>query len=308
MLLEKEISLKPFTTFKIGGPAKFFAVLKNFKDIEIAIDFIEKNKVDFFIIGGGSNLLIRDEGFDGIVLKPQFEYVNFFEDGIVSVGCSKNMAELVFEACNLGYKGLEWAGGLPGTIGGAIVNNAGCFGSEIKDILLEVSAINLKTKEYKIFKNNECRFTYRDSFFKNNPNWLLIEAKLKLEPGFNKDELLEIMEEKIKYRKEKHPLEYPNAGSIFKNLLIKDLREEIIEIAQRDNVIKNGKIPAGYFIEKANLKGKQIGGAKVSERHANFIINLGNAKAVDVLNLIELVKEEVKNKFDINLELEIKIL
>ncbi len=308
MFLEENIYLKPLTTFKIGGPARFFTVLKNFSDVELAIDFIEKNKINFFILGGGSNLLIKDEGFDGIVLKPQFDYVNFFEDGIVVVGCSKSMPELVFEACNLGYKGLELTGGLPGTVGGAIVNNAGCFGFEIKDILLEVSALNLKTQEFKIFKNNDCNFSYRDSFFKNHPEWLLIEAKLKLEPGFDKNELLQIMQEKIEYRKQKHPLEYPNAGSVFKNLLLENLKENIIEMAMEDNVVKGNKIPAGYFIEKANLKGRQIGGAKISEKHANFIVNLGNAKAIDVLNLIDLIKEEVKNKFEIDLELEIKIV
>jgi UDP-N-acetylmuramate dehydrogenase len=308
MFIEENIPLKPYTTFKIGGPAKFFAVLKNFNDLEVAIDFIEKNKIDFFILGGGSNLLIKDEGFDGIVLKPQFDYVNFFEDGIVNVGCSKSMPELVFEACNLGYKGLEWAGGLPGTCGGAIVNNAGCFGFEIKDILLEVSAINLITKEFRIFKNKDCNFGYRDSFFKNHPEWLLIEAKLKLEPGNDKSELLKIMQEKIEYRKERHPLKYPNAGSVFKNLLVENLKEDIVEIAKQDNVIKANKIPAAYFIEKAGLKGKKIGGAQISEKHANFIINLGNAKAIDVLNLIDLIKEEVKNKFDVNLELEIEVV
>jgi len=308
MFIEKDVILKPLTTFKIGGPAKYFKVLKNFNDVEVAIDFIEKNKVNFFVIGGGSNLLIKDEGFDGIVLKICFDYINFFEDGIVVIGAAKNMSELVFEACNLGYKGLEWAGGLPGTVGGAIVNNAGCFGFEIKDILLEVSALNLKTKEFKIFKNYECYFTYRNSFFKNNSEWLLIEAKLKLEPGFDKNELLKIMQEKIEYRKNNHPMEYPNAGSIFKNFLVVNLKKDIVEMAEQDNVIKGNKIPAAYFIEKAGLKGKQIGGAKISEKHANFIINLGNAKACDVLNLIDLIKEEVKNKFDVDLELEIHIL
>jgi UDP-N-acetylmuramate dehydrogenase len=116
------------------------------------------------------------------------------------------------------------------------------------------------------------------------------------------------MQEKIEYRKEKHPLEYPNAGSVFKNLLVENLKKDIVEIAKQDNVIKDNKIPAAYFIEKVGLKGRKLGGAQISEKHANFIINLGNAKAIDVLSLIDLIKEEVKNKFDLNLELEIKVV
>lgn len=308
VIISQNIPLKPYTSFKLGGPARFFCTLNSIKDIEEILDFIEKNKINFFILGGGTNILVKDEGFDGIVIKPGFNYLNFFDDGRVIVGASTLMPYLVYESCKLGYRGLEWAGGLPGTIGGAIRGNAGCFGFEIKDCVKSVKAINLKNQEFKIFEKDDLNFGYRYSFFKENSEWLIIEIELQLIPNQNRDELLKIMNEKIEYRKKNHPLEYPNAGSIFKNLNVNQVPEEVYILAKEKNKIKDGKIPTAFLIEELGLKGKQIGGAKISEKHANFIVNLGYAKTKDVLDLIQFIKEKVYEKFKVTLEEEIQIV
>lgn len=307
-LIYQNIPLKPYTSFKVGGPAKYFCVVKNIKELEEVINFIEKNKINFFILGGGTNILIRDEGFDGIVIKPEFNYSNFFEDGRVIAGAGVLMPYLVYESCNLGYKGLEWAGGLPGTLAGAVRGNAGCFGSEIKDFVKSVKAVNLKNREMRIFEKEEMNFDYRDSFFKKNPEWLIIEVELQLYPCYPKDELLKIMNEKIEYRKKNHPLEYSNAGSVFKNLNVNQVPEIVYCLAKEKNKIKGDKIPTAFLIEELGLKGKKIGGAKISEKHSNFIINLGYAKSKDILELINFVKAEVYEKFKIILEEEIQIV
>ncbi|GIW66089.1 MAG: UDP-N-acetylenolpyruvoylglucosamine reductase [Candidatus Parcubacteria bacterium] len=308
MLILERVSLKKFTTFKIGGEAKFFTIVNNLKELEQIINFLENNKIKFFILGGGSNILFSDKGFDGLIIKPKFETFNFLENGEVIIGSSRLMPEIVYEACRLGYQGLEWAGGLPGELGGAIRGNAGCFGSEIKDIIKEVLSVNLLNKEIRIFKKEECQFSYRSSFFKFNKEWLIIEAKINLKTNNESNILLKIMNEKIEYRKNRHPVEFPNAGSIFKNIPIDSASPDLIEIAKKKNVIKGDKIPTAFIIEYLGLKGKEIGGAKISEKHANYIINFNNASSQDVLDLIDLVKDEVQKKFNLKLIEEIEIV
>ncbi|MCS7184176.1 MAG: UDP-N-acetylmuramate dehydrogenase [Patescibacteria group bacterium] len=308
MLILENISIKKFTTFKIGGRVKYFITITTLKEVEELIDFLSKKETKFFILGGGSNILFTDEYYNGVVIKPKFETFNFFQNGEVVLGANKLMSEVVYESCRLGYQGLEWAGGLPGELGGAIRGNAGCFGSEIKDIVQEVLAVNLLTKELKKFSNEECQFAYRHSFFKKNPEWLIVETKLILNPGSNSESLLKIMNEKINYRKDKHPLEFPNVGSIFKNLNIEEVNFELKKLAEKNKVIKGNKIPTAFVIEFLGLKGKQIGGAKISEKHANFIVNVNNAKAQDVLDLIKFIKEKVKEEFNLDLKEEIEII
>jgi len=310
MNLIKNVKLQKFTTFKIGGPAKYFVAIKNLKDIEETINLLEKEKIKFFILGGGSNVLFKDEGFDGLIIKSNLNYLNIFEDYFIS-GSGKLMKDVVDKVSRLGYSSLENFGGLPGTIGGAVRGNAGCFGSEIKDSILEVTAVNLKNKDIKIFKKEECEFEYRNSFFKKNKDWFILEAKFIIKERKNPEELLKIIEERINYRKERHPIEYPCAGSVFKNIDFEKAPQRLKELALEKNVVKDDPfkiIPAGFVINEAGLTGKQIGGAKISEKHSNFIVNLGNAKAKDVLDLIDLIKEEVNKKFDVMLEEEIEIV
>ncbi len=260
--IRKDILLKNYTTFKIGGPARYFFIAKNKEDIIKAVKTAKEFKLPFFILGGGSNILVSDKGFNGLVIKfgqPLSLYVS---------------------------KGLEWAAGIPGTVQGAVCGNAGAFGKSMKNVVESVEVFDTETEKVKIFKNKNCRFSYRNSIFREKKNLIILSATLQL-----KKEDKKVIENKIKknleQKKRTQPLDFPSAGSIFKN--------------------PQG-FSAGELIEKSGLKGKKIGDAEISKNHANFIVNLGKAKAKDVLSLMKLAKQKVKNKFGIVLEEEIELL
>jgi UDP-N-acetylmuramate dehydrogenase len=225
----------------------------------------------------------------------------------VIAGAGVPLQKLVLEAAKKGLSGLENLAGIPGTLGGAIWGNAGAFEREIGDLVEEVKVLDVggSKLEVKKLKKEDCKFGYRNSIFKRRKNWIILEATLKLEKG-NKKEIEEKIKEILKLRKEKQPLELPCAGSVFKNVPIKKVPKKIQEKFKEK--IKNGFLPAGVLIDTARLKGFQIGGAKISEKHANFIVNVGEAKASDVKELIEKIKKGVKKKFKIQLEEEIKLV
>lgn len=292
MKIQKNISLKNYTTFKIGGSAKYFCVVKDKNDLIEAASFAKKEKLPFFVLGGGSNLLVSDKGFKGLVIKIENYKLKIpacRQAGKICkviAGAGLGLAKLLTITANAGLSGLEWSAGIPGaTLGGAVRGNAGAFEIEMKDIVRKVEAFDDKNQKTKIFNNKDCRFGYRGSIFKKNPNLIIFSVELKFKKS-NKKKVREKIKEIFGYRAAKHP-KLPSAGSIFKNL---------------------EKMRARDLIEEAGLKGKKIGGAQISEQHANFIINTGKAKAKDVLALINLAKKEVKNKFGIAIEEEIKIL
>jgi len=284
--IKKNIKLAPYTTFKIGGPAKYFFISKTKKDLIKAILFAKKEKLPFFILGGGGNVLVSDRGFRGMVIKVRSQKSEvrsnkiFAETGI-------SLGQLVQLSLKNNLSGLEWAIGIPGTLGGAIYGNAGAFGKSIGDNIKEVEVLDLKKEKTKILKNKECQFSYRETIFKKKqPNLIIFSAKLQLKKG-NKSEIEEKIKEYLNYRKRTQPLNFPSAGSVF---------------------INPKGFSAGELIEKCGLKGKKIGQAQISAKHANFILNLGGAKAKDVEKLIILIKKKVKNKFEINLKEEIQYL
>lgn len=289
--IQKNISLDKYTTFKIGGKARYFFIAKTKKDLIKAISFAQKSKIPFFILGGGSNLLVSDKGYRGLVIKIQMSRIVHRQAGIVYAEAGARLADLVKISLEKRLTGLEWAAGIPGaTIGGAIYGNAGAFGKSMENIVKKIEVLDLKTLEIKNFKNKDCKFGYRESVFKKNKNLILISATFKLNKG-EKEKIKGLIEKYLKHRKTAQPLNYPSAGSVFKN-----------------PVIKNKNLKAGELIEKCGLKGKRIGKAEVSEQHANFIVNLGGAKEKDVKKLINLIKRKVKSKFKIVLEEEVQFL
>jgi UDP-N-acetylmuramate dehydrogenase len=289
--IQKNISLAKHAAFKIGGPAKYFYIAKTKDELVKAIIAAKKNNLPFFILGGGSNLLVSDKGYNGLVINFQFSIFNFQKNKIFA-GAGIKLINLVKTSAEKGLSGLEWATGIPGTIGGAIYGNAGAFGKSMKDIIESVEVFDVKTEKTKTLKKKDCKFNYKSSVFKKNKNLIILSAVIKLKkPAVQAQENRKEIKNKIQgflnYRKENHPLNLPSVGSIFKN---------------------PKKFPAGYLIEKCGLKGKKIGGAQVSEKHANFILNTDGAKAKDIIKLINLIKKKVKKKFGIVLEEEIQFL
>lgn len=304
---EQMVDLKRFSNYRIGGRAKYFKEAKTVEEIIQALQWARENKLAIYILGGGTNILWGDKGFDGLVLKPAFNSIQV--KGLsMTAGVSVPLSKLVQAAVGRGLKGIEWAGGLPGTFGGAIYGNAGAFGGEIKDIIRKVVSLDTESLELKERSNPECQFRYRSSIFKSLGKEIILEGTIALETG-DKRVLYESMMAKVNYRKRRHPLEYPNIGSIFKNVAVGDLDKKIVEPHRL--VIKTDPfpvIPAAYLIDKAGLKGASCGGAMVSPRHPNFIVNVLDAKASDVLALIQLIKKKVKEKFKIQLEEEVRVI
>ncbi len=278
------VSLKEYTSFKIGGSAELFVVPNNLMELIHVLTILKENNISYFLLGAGSNLLISDKGIKGAVIKlgDGFDYAHAKDDYILA-GAGVSLAKLASCAKDAELSGLEFASGIPGSLGGALYMNAGAYGGEMKDVVTEVSYIDSDAL-VKTISCSECDFGYRKSIFSSGDK-IIISAKFILKKGA-RDEILKTMRELNAKRKEKQPLEYPSAGSTFKR-------------------------PEGHFagalIEEAGLKGYAIGGAQVSEKHAGFIINTGDATASDVCELIEYVKKTVYEKFNVELEPEVRI-
>lgn len=302
------VPLAEHSNYRIGGPARYFCEAANEEQIREAVTFAREQRAPLFVLGGGTNLLIDDAGFSGMVLKPAV--MQLAADGeTVLVGAGVSVADLLKFTIARSLSGLEWAGGLPGTAGGAIRGNAGAFRGEIKDRIVSVDSFDVETLETITRGHAECKFGYRNSIFKEkNGREIILRAKLELERG-DAQKIAAGIQEKINYRLERHPMEYPNIGSTFKNVDL-ELVPKIWQTAV-EKVIKVDPfpvVPTAYLISEAGLRGTQHGGAMVSQKHPNFIVNLGGAKAKDVRFLIETVKEKVFEKYGIRLEEEIQLV
>ena len=281
------------TTFKVGGNADIFVKAKNIKELTKILDLAKKNDIHITIMGNGSNVLVKDNGIRGIVIKIEFENIEIKpiddKNVIVTVGAGVVLARLAQELLKKHVTGFEFASGIPGTIGGAIKMNAGAYGNEMKDVVISTKCLNLnkeiKTNAILELTNEEQLFSYRHSIFGEKRQYVIIEAKLKLQFG-EEEQIRSKMEELTNNRKEKQPNK-PSAGSTFKR------GEDFI---------------TAKLIDECGLKGKQIGGAQVSEKHAGFIVNTGNATAQNILDLIDYVKKVVYEKTNKMIQLEIEVL
>ena len=312
-MFKENISLKDISHYKIGGKAKYFFEAKNISEIKQAVKMARDINERIFIIGDGTNVLINDDGFDGLILKPNLKTIEF-RDNSVRAGAGVLMNDLVDILIEESFSGLEWAAGLPGTVGGATRGNAGAFGGEIKDIVSKVISLDILSEELEIIERSmtDCFFDYRSSIFKNQSFGKSKTKEIILEVVFNikkgdLSEIREATERNINYRRDKHPLEYPSLGSSFKNILLSRINADIKFAVP----VKNDPfpvIPAAYLISECGLKGVSCGGAMISPKHPNFIVNILDATAKDVVNLIELAKNEVRKKFNLELEEEIEYL
>ncbi len=308
----QEVSLKDFSNYKIGGNASYFFETKTKEEtIEViqqwnilSKDF-PKNLKKIFVLGGGTNILFSDQGFDGLIIKNSIQGIEKNNDGVL-VRAGESMSSLLNFCIENSLSGLEWAGGLPGTVGGALRGNAGAFGGETKDNVAEVESLNLTTLQTIKRDNKNCLFSYRNSVFKQNAkDEVIISISFKFHSGV-KEEIEIKTNEKVEYRKKKYPLEYPNIGSIFKNVPVENVPDKFKQ--ELSQYIKDDPfpvIPSAKLIFLAGFKGKRIGNVMVSEKHTNFIVNLGDGKASEVLKLIKFIKQKINETYGISLEEEI---
>lgn len=277
--------MKNHTSFKIGGFCDYFVTPDNISQLQELVKYCQKNSIDFFILGNGSNLLVSDEGFRGIVISIGENFSDYSVNGnIINAKAGAKLVSIANAALKNSLTGLEFAAGIPGTIGGGVIMNAGAYGGELKQVLKSAVLMN-RDGDIFTLENKDLELSYRNSK-PAKEGWIVISAEFELKEG-NSDEIHAMMKDFNQRRRDKQPLEYPSAGSTFKR-------------------------PEGYFagklIQDAGLSGKTIGGACVSTKHNGFVINKGNATAEDVCQLIEIIKKEVKEKFDVELCCEVKFL
>lgn len=279
--VRENVKLSNNTTYKVGGIAKLFVYPKNIEKLILLLKKLNKENVSYKVLGYGSNVIFSDNTYDGVIIKlDNFDEVKI-RDTIITAGAGVSLVKLSYKALKEGLTGLEFASGIPGSVGGAVFMNAGAYKSDMGYIVSEVKVLTPEL-EVKTLYNKDLNYKYRSSFLKHNPNYICLEATIVLRHG-QKNFIKELMETRRQKRLMMQPLEYPSAGSVFRN--------------PEDDF-------AGRLIEECGLKGYKIGGAMVSQKHANFIINVDNASASDVKNLINYVHEKVKQEKGVDLKIE----
>ncbi len=280
-----DVSLKNYTSYKIGGLAKTMVLVKDVNNLIDLIKYLDKENIKYFILGTGSNIIIPSKDYDGVIIKLDNLDNLDIKGNKVIVGAGYYLPKLVKQTIEHGLKGLEWALGIPSSVGGAVIGNAGAYLSCTFDFIKSVKILD-ENYEIKTLLKKDIEYSYRHTMFKNNKKIIILEATLELSRG-NYDASMAIIEDRMKRRLESQPLEYPSAGSVFRN--------------------PEG-LYAGKLIEDLGLKGYIVGDAQISEKHANFIINLGEATGEDIVKLITEIKEKVKERHDLDLILEQEII
>ncbi len=279
---EENVSLKKHTTYKVGGKATIIVYPKNVDCLIKLLKVIKKEHIKYMILGNGSNVLFSSKKYEGVIIKlDEFNDIKFLSHNKIKVGAGYSLMKLCMQACKRGLAGLEFAAGIPGSVGGSVYMNAGAYKSDMGYI---VQSVKVLTKELKVItlENKELNFHYRTSFFQKHKDYICLEVTFKLQKG-KKELIEEIIKERRKRRVSSQPLEYPSAGSVFRN--------------------PTGMF-AGELIEELGLKGMKKGGAMISEKHANFIINYKNATAEDIKYLIDYAHKSVYDKYKVDMKIE----
>lgn len=280
-----DVPMKEHTSMRVGGKAKMLVLPSSVSEILETVKYLYENNIPYYVIGNGTNLIVHDSGYSGVIIKISDNFSSVaIDENIITAKSGASIVSVSNMACENSLSGLEFAAGIPGTVGGAVVMNAGAYDGEMKDVVFETTCIDNAANVVGL-SFDDMQFGYRTSRMQKD-NLVVLEVKMRLQGG-NKDEIREKMKDLNKRRREKQPLNFPSAGSIFKR-------------------------PEGYFagklIEEAGLRGYQIGGAQVSEKHCGFIINTGTATASDVIELIEFIKKRVYETSGVMLQQEVKIL
>lgn len=303
--IKKNVPLAPLTTFEIGGEAKQLIDVTNDGELMDALRYADANRIRVVLIAGGSNVLIPDTGIDALVIRMSGDGRKF-QDKTLIAHAGANLLSLIREASAQGLGGWEKLAGIPGSIGGAVRGNAGAFGPEIKDFVREVRAINKESREFRLFGKDACRFEYRNSYFKEHPEWIITEVTLDLQEA-DAELSKKLIDDTIAEREKRHLQNVNAAGSFFMNPVAPP---DIVALFEHEKGVKarENRVPAGWLIEKAGMKGYTVGGAIASLQHPNYIVNQGNATSQDVRNLAAAIKQEVFNRFGIELKEEAALL
>lgn len=308
--IQNNISLSTKTSFRIGGPAKYYIEIKEKEDLVESIRWAKKENIKILYWGGGTNVLVSDAGFDGLVIKFSNDYILPRGERLeCGAGALLMRASRIATAEKL--TGFEWGIGIPGTIGGAIKGNAGAYGLYVGDYVETMEVYNLEKERFFTMSRNDCNFSYKNSLFNERKELLVWSVVFKLEKG-DINEIEKLNEEHMIHRRGSQP-NLPSAGCIFKNISFEKVKIDNPELAKRIEIekksfVERGMVPVAWLIEDLGLKGKVIGGAKISLEHANFIINTGNATAEDVVMMISYIKQQLRDKLSIQLWEEIQYI
>ncbi|MDD6467169.1 MAG: UDP-N-acetylmuramate dehydrogenase [Erysipelotrichaceae bacterium] len=281
--VETNVSFQTMTTFRIGGNADYVFYPKDSLSLAEALRFIKKEQMDYKLIGKGSNLLCSDADYHGVIIRLDRTFVDFYYEDttlVAKAGCS--VIALAYDTMKQGLSGLEFASGIPGSVGGAVFMNAGAYKSSMKDIVKEV--LVYKEDDFEWMKKEDCGFDYRTSVFQKHPDWIVLAVRFQLTKEDPKV-IRELIESRRKRRMETQPLNYPSAGSIFRN--------------------PDGSF-AWKYIDELGLRGKVIGGAQISSKHSNFIVNVNHAKAKDVMELVDMVNQGMEKTYGFTLKMEVE--
>ncbi len=303
----KNYPLKKFTKMAMGGPASYFIIVKSEKELITALNFAKQKRLPWYAVGEGSNLIVADEGFKGIIIEirnSKFEIRN----EMVTVGAGHNLLSLIHKLNRKGLSGMEKMAGIPGTVGGAIYGCAGAYGQEIKDWLVSVRVFD--GQKFRVLSRKQCKFGYRESIFKKRKDWIITAATFRLKNA-KKEALLKTSKAIIKLREKKYPPGLKCPGSFFKNIkvsdIMPDIRKKFLRVLPKDKIMY-GKVPVGYLLEEVGAKGMRFGKIKVAKHHANLIYNPDGGKASDVKKLAKKLKALVKNIFFVRIEEEVQYL
>jgi UDP-N-acetylmuramate dehydrogenase len=286
-VIKPQVSLAAYTSYRVGGPAEWYTAPRNLEALQASIKYANENTLPVTVLGAGSNLLISDRGIPGLVIVTRHLRHNHFdpETGLLTVAAGESIPTLAWAAAEMGWQGLEWAVGIPGTVGGAVVMNAGAHNSCVADMLASVEVL-LPNGNLQTLTREELNYSYRTSALQGS-QYIVTKAVLKLQPGADPAVVLATTKQHKQHRLTTQPYDKPSCGSVFRN---------------------PKPYAAGWLIEQAGLKGYQIGGAQVAQRHANFILNSGGAKAGDIFNLIRHIQNTVQEHWSILLEPEVKMI
>lgn len=302
--IKTQVPLTGLTTFEIGGPAKYLVDVRSEQDIQEALQWAKEKGVRAVVLAGGSNVLVPDQGLDALVIRFVGNLYGF-KEGLLDAWAGTNLLLAIQSAGTQGWGGWEKLAGIPGTIGGAVRGNAGAFGPEIKDFVTSVRALHVETGEIREFANAECDFSYRHSFFKDHPEWIVTRVRVQLLKT-DSAESATLATGTIAEREKRHLQNVRAAGSYFMN---PKAPAEVVTLFETEKQVtsREGRVPAGWLIEKAGMKGATVGGAIASLQHPNYIVNQGGATAEDVRALAEKVKAAVRSQFGVELSEEAAI-